>query len=146
MNYLVSGHLGGYYISNDSPSRIMQVCEQCGDCDIIIGAWEDEAEEYEVLLDFLCEDRIFNNLEETISEYFGFTYFEMNPIVDLLMDIKSDVEGAISLVDEFYKYGDISKDLADRLKVDIKTKEKEAYDFVRNYDYSNLNYQKVKKK
>ena len=140
MEYLVNSHLGGYYISDNDPSWIEEICEECGDCDIIIGSWNNEDEKYITLLDFFLENKLFNDLDNKIKEYFSYTYFDMNPIVDLLMDIKDEVEITIEFIDYFYKSGYITDDLADNLKVVIKKKEKDAYNFIKSYDYSNLSY------
>lgn len=40
--YIVSGHLGGMYLSQGNPDDIQEFCEQCGDCDWIVGEFDTE--------------------------------------------------------------------------------------------------------
>lgn len=51
MEYLVEGHLGGYYVSCSDPEIIEEYCEQCGDHDRIILSWEED-KQLETLLEY----------------------------------------------------------------------------------------------
>ena len=53
--YLVEGHLGGYYTSFSEPEDIERYCEECGDYDHIIASWDDEIDrdKYKTLLNYI---------------------------------------------------------------------------------------------
>lgn len=86
--YIVEGHLGTWYLSNENIEDIERVCEQCGDWDTVVGRVNTCAPNAaEVLLDAYAAYQLLP--EEEDMAYYCYTNQE-------LQDMWEDVEDAFS--------------------------------------------------
>lgn len=88
MAYIVEGHLGTWYLSNENIRDIERVCEQCGDWDTVVGQVNlHEPNAAEILLDAYASYQILPE-EEDLTYY---TYSNQE-----LQDMWEKVEDAFS--------------------------------------------------
>ena len=126
--YLVEGHLGGYYISNSDPEIIEAYCETCGDSDRILTSWDYEVDNARLnaLLSYFLENVINDReaLKKKIESFYHYTT-DLSEIIDeLLYYIEFDTEGICNVVTALYEDKEIDEIEKDKI-ITISNMEKD---------------------
>lgn len=108
--YIVEGHLGGMYLSQEDPEVIQEFCEQCGDCDWIVGEFdsEDSAENIADIATFCYVDYwVHLPMKEDVKDY-PYTLPELEEMIETVEEAFSE-----DALRSWFNEMEFSKEVAD---------------------------------